>query len=195
MHKHDRMFHHAHAHKLDDPERRKWLPEKDVVERLALKPGAVVADIGVGTGYFALPMARAVSPDGRVYGVDMQPEMLAHLRERIGDLPIEPVHGEATKTTLRDASVDVVLLANVWHELDDLDAALAEMRRVLRPSGRIAICDWRPDLPQNEDQPGPPLDHRVARDEVEERLRANGWRVESSAEVGVYHYMVLATPS
>jgi ubiquinone/menaquinone biosynthesis C-methylase UbiE len=154
-----------------------------------------VADIGAGTGYFALPIARAVVPDGRVLAVDMQPEMLALLRERVGDLPITPVHGEATKTTLRDASVDLVLLANVWHELDDQDAALAETRRILRPSGRIAILDWRPDVEQKEEQPGPPNDHRIAPQQVEERLRENGWRVESSAAVGVYHYMVLATPS
>lgn len=195
MHKHERMFHHHHAAKLDDPERRKWLPEKDVLDWLALKPGMEVADLGAGTGYFALPIARAVFPDGRVYAVDMQPEMLALLRERIGDLPIEAVHGEATKTTLRDASVDLVLLANVWHELDDQDATLAEIARILRPSGRVAILDWRPDLAQNEEQPGPPPEHRVAPRDVEERLRKSAWRVESSASVGVYHYMVLATRS
>ena len=189
MHKHDRMFHHHHAQKLDDPERRKWLPEKDVLDRLALQPDMSVADIGAGTGYFALPIARVVA---RVYAVDMQPEMLEMLRSRIGALPIETVTGEATKTMLNDASVDVALLANVWHELDDHDAALAELSRVLRPGGRVAILDWRPDTdPEN----GPPPDHRIAPEKIEARLRANGWHIESSAPVGAYHQLIIAAQS
>ena len=187
MHKHERMFYHHHAQKLDDPDRRKWLPESDVIDRLALRPEMIVADIGAGTGYFTLPIARVVS---RVLAVDMQPEMLEILRTRVGDLPIETVLGEATKTTLKDASADLALLANVWHELDDHDAALAELARVLRPNGRVAIVDWRPDASAEN---GPPLDHRIAREKVEERLRTNAWRVESAAMVGAYHYLMLAT--
>lgn len=185
-HKHERMFHHHHAQKLDDPERRKWLPEKDVLDRLALRPEMVVADIGAGTGYFALPIARVVS---RVHAVDMQPEMLEILRARVGELPIETTIGEATKTTLKDASVDLALLANVWHELDDHDAALAELARILRPNGRVAILDWRPDV---DPVSGPPLDHRVAPEKIEAQLRDSGWRVESSAPVGAYHQLMIA---
>jgi ubiquinone/menaquinone biosynthesis C-methylase UbiE len=187
MHEHERMFHHHHAHKLDDPERRKWLPEKDVLARLALRPDMSVADIGAGTGYFALPIARVVA---RVYAVDMQPEMLEMLRSRIGDLPITAVNGEATKTTLNDASVDLALLANVWHELDDHPAALVELARVVRPGGRIAILDWRPDTdPEN----GPPPDHRIAPEKIEAQLRDGGWRVESSAPIGAYHQLIIAS--
>jgi ubiquinone/menaquinone biosynthesis C-methylase UbiE len=186
MHKHERMFHHHHAQKLDDPERRKWLPEKDVLDRLALRAEMIVADIGAGTGYLALPIARVVS---RVVAVDMQPEMLEILRSRIGDLPIETVRGEATKTTLDDASVDLALLANVWHELDDHDAALAEIQRILRSHGRVAILDWRPDV---DPVSGPPLDLRIAPEKTEAQLRDGGWYVESSAPVGAYHQLLIA---
>jgi ubiquinone/menaquinone biosynthesis C-methylase UbiE len=183
------MFHHHHAQKLDDPERRRWLPEMDVIDRLGLRPEMTVADIGAGTGYFALPIARVVA---RVLAVDMQPEMLALLRSRIGELPIEIVHGEATKTTLKDASVDVALLANVWHELDDHGAALAEVARVLRPGGRVAILDWRPDTdPEN----GPPADHRIAPEKIEAQLRESGWHLESSAPVGAFHQLIIARSS
>src|SRR5579883_2360045 len=105
---HERMFRHAHAHKLDDPERERWLPTADVVQQLGLQPGMHVADIGAGTGYFAIPMARAVSPGGRVFAVDVQPEMLDLLRARLEpSLPVVLVEGEATRTTLTDHSVDL----------------------------------------------------------------------------------------
>lgn len=158
----------------------------DVIDRLGLRPEMTVADIGAGTGYFALPIARVVA---RVLAIDMQPEMLDLLRSRIGDLPIEIVNGEATKTTLNDASVDVALLANVWHELDDHGAALAEVARVLRQGGRVAILDWRPDTdPEN----GPPRDHRIAPEKIEAQLREGGWQLESSAPVGAYHQLIIA---
>src|SRR5438876_7650390 len=119
MAEHDRRFRHEHAHKLDDPERLKWLPPDAVVRQIA-RPGARIADVGAGTGYFAVPLARAVLPGGQVFAVDMQPEMLQLLRARVpADLPIALVEGEATRTTLEDATADVFLLANVWHELDN----------------------------------------------------------------------------
>jgi len=64
------MFRHEHAYKLDEPERQRWLPTADVLERLAVRPGMTIADVGAGTGYFALPMARAVLPGGRIYADD-----------------------------------------------------------------------------------------------------------------------------
>lgn len=186
---HDRMFRHEHAHRLDDPERLQWLPPAEVLEYLALSPGLCVADVGAGTGYFALPMARALLPDGRVHAVDAQPEMLALLQSRIADLPVTPVHGTADRTTLADASVDLVLLANVWHEIDDTAAALAETRRILRAEGRIAILDWRTDV---EQPPGPPLAHRVSAADAEQSLRSARFGVRESRAVGRYSYLVIA---
>jgi ubiquinone/menaquinone biosynthesis C-methylase UbiE len=192
MARHERMFRHEHAHKLDDPDRQRWLPTGAVVECLSLQPGMSVADVGAGTGYFALPIARAVVPGGQVFAVDVQPEMLARLRERLEPgLPIALVEGEATRTTLHAASVDLVFLANVWHEIDDREAALAEAARILRPGGRVAILDWRTDV---EQPPGPPLGHRLAASDVQAMLGANGWKVEPSQSVGDYSYLMVATP-
>lgn len=187
---HERLFHHERAHKLDDPERQKWLPAEVVVSRMA-RPGLRVADVGAGTGYFAIPLARAVLPGGRVFAVDLQPEMLQLLRARVPpDLSIVLVEGEATRTTLPDAGVDLVLLANVWHELDDHAEALREVARILTPDGRIAILDWREDV----DQPlGPPLDHRIPPADVARILDQYGWRIGVSETIGVYHYLIIAT--
>jgi ubiquinone/menaquinone biosynthesis C-methylase UbiE len=191
MPRHERMFRHEHASKLDDPDRQRWLPADIVIPRLALEAGMCVADIGAGTGYFAIPIARAVSPGGRVFAVDLQHAMLEDLRARLEPgLPVVTIEGDAVATTLADASVDRVLLANVWHELDDEAGALAEAARILRPEGRIAILDWRTDV---EEPPGPPLEHRVAASEVRAALRARGWKVESPEPIGHFSYIVVAS--
>ena len=185
---HERMFHHEHAHKLHDAEREKFLPFADVIARLGLREGMTVADVGAGTGYFAIPIARAV---GRVIAVDVQPEMLDRLRARMtGDLPITLVEGSAEKTTLDAASVDLVFYANVWHEIDDRAAALAEAKRILRPAGRVAIVDWRPDT---DKEPGPPPEYRLAADLVARELRAAGFDTAGPTTVGTYHYIVIGS--
>ena len=191
MPEHERMFRHEHAHKLDDPERARWLPVDVVVSRLALRAGAVVADVGAGTGYFTLPLARAVLPEGRVFAVDVQPEMLERLRARLEPgLPVVLVVGDAAHTTLADGSVDLVFLANVWHEIDDRAAAHFEAFRILRPEGRIAILDWRTDV---ESPPGPPLEHRIAASDVAAMLERSGRRVEVSEPVGIFSYVIIST--
>jgi ubiquinone/menaquinone biosynthesis C-methylase UbiE len=189
-HDHARMFHHEKAHVLDDPERQAWLPAADVLARLGLRAGMTVADVGAGTGYFAIPIARAVSPGGRVLAVDLQPEMLEHLRGRLEpDLPVSLHHGEATRTTLENACADLVFYANVWHEFDDTGAALAEAERIVRPGGRVAIIDWRPDAGH---PPGPPQGHRIAMTAVRAQLEERGWKVESAAPVGQFAYEIVA---
>ncbi len=187
------MFRHENAHKLDDPERHKWMPTEPVLRRIGLRPGMRVADVGAGTGYFAIPMAQAVMPNGEVLAVEVQSQMLDRMRARLEPgLPIALVEGEATRTTLPAASVDVVLLANVWHEIDDRAAALTEASRILRPAGRIAILDWRTDV---ERPPGPPHDHRIAADDVTAMLASHGWAVECAEPIGTFSYLIVAARS
>src|SRR5690242_9138828 len=132
---HDRLFDHSKAHKLEDPERRIWLPIDDVLKALDLQPGMRVADIGAGTGYFAIPISEKIGQAGQVFAVDLQPEMLALLRGKLDrkESPknIELRKGEASRTTLDNESVDLAFLANVWHEIEDLPSVLREMRRIL----------------------------------------------------------------
>jgi ubiquinone/menaquinone biosynthesis C-methylase UbiE len=188
---HDRVFKASEAHKLEDPERLVWLPPQEVLGALPLDAGATVADIGAGTGYFALPMARRVE---RVFAVDMQPEMLELLRAKLAspDAPrnVSLVQGAADRTTLAGASCNVALLANVWHELDDHAAVLRESARILKPRGTLAILDWRPDV----DRPtGPPLEHRIAAEQVRSAAAAAGWIAAPPKNIGRYSYLVLLT--
>ena len=173
----DRVMNIADAHKLDKPERLQWMPPNEIVALLPLAAGAVVADIGAGTGFFALPIAKAVAPAGRVFAVDMQPEMLELLRKKlsVSGTPsnVELVHGKADATTLPDDSCDLIFIANVWHELDQRDEVLAEMRRILGKNGRLAILDWRADVE-------PPLLDQALEPKKEQRLY---WCVATSGVI------------
>jgi ubiquinone/menaquinone biosynthesis C-methylase UbiE len=189
-----RTFQTGNAHRLDDPQRLLWMPPDEVIERLNLKPGMVVADIGAGTGFFALPFARAVGAAGMVWTVDLQPAMLKMLEERLqgegapGNIRL--LEGRAANTGLPDGSCDLAFLGNIWHELDEPATVLLEMRRILRPGGRIAILDWRTGVPQ---PPGPPPEHRVASGETQALLNGGGWRNVSVRDLGPYSYLLVAS--
>lgn len=190
---HNKRFKPSEAHKLEDPERLKWLPPSEVLAHLALKPDMHVADIGAGTGYFAIPIAGTIVPHGTVFAVDAEPEMIQKLRQKLADPKspknIELFAGEATQTTLKDRSVDRVLMANLWHELDDHAAALCEAARLLRPDGRLVILDWRPDVDR---PPGPPIEHRISAGQVVSFLASQGWAIEGSSHIGQYSFLVKA---
>jgi ubiquinone/menaquinone biosynthesis C-methylase UbiE len=187
---HERRFHASQAHRLDDPARLVWLPPDEVIAALGIQPGDAVADIGAGTGYFALPLARALGPRGRLWAVDAQAEMLSLLKQKLdaSDLPhVELVCAEADQTGLPDAACSLVFLANVWHEVEDRAAVLREFRRILAPGGRVAILDWRPDV---EPVGGPPLAHRIASSDAVREMRLAGFDKCASAESGRYSWLV-----
>ncbi len=196
-HDHPRRFSPAQAHRLDAPERKVWLPIEPVLEAMELAPGMMVADIGAGTGYFALPVAQAVGETGHVVAVDVAPEMLALLRQKVTAARISNldfVQAESASTGLDAGSVDRVLLANIWHEVDDRAATLAEVARVLRAEGRVVILDWSPDIPEDEAPlPGPPLEHRIALSTVQQELVDHGWRITLTGRTGQYSWLAIAT--
>ncbi len=189
----DRVFKHSNAHKLEDPERLTWMPPAEVLSRLHLKHGQRVADVGAGTGYFSLPMARAVGEDGHIFAVDLQQEMLDLLAKKLqqDDSPtnVSLHRGPASQLPLEDRSVDVAFYANVWHEFDDGEDVLREALRIAVPNGRIAVLDWRHD---KESPPGPPQGHRIAADTLVDFLQKHGCHKVSCYNVGQYSYLITA---
>jgi ubiquinone/menaquinone biosynthesis C-methylase UbiE len=192
----DRVFSHTQSSKLDDPERLKWLPPGDVIASLNIQKGMTVADVGAGTGYFSIPIADWLGDSGVVHAVDMQPEMLELLKKKLGQEEVLRrivLHqGTAERVPLPDRGADLVLLANIWHELDSPEAVLEETRRLLKPGGRVAILDWRADFAS---PPGPPQEHRIPEAAVCEQLRAEGWLVQTSGAIGTFSYLVIAAPT
>ena len=131
---------------LERPGRDEEQKPDEIVRRMGLKNGDVVADLGAGTGYFTRRLAKAVAPSGRVYAVDIQPEMLARLKENVEEAGVRnvvPVLGESDDPGLPRDSLDWILLVDVYHELQHPKVTLAKMREALKPAGKVALVEYR----------------------------------------------------
>src|SRR5690349_4414819 len=128
------------AHVFDDPARDEWQKPHEVIEVLRLKPDAIVADIGAGTGYFSARLARMLTR-GKVYAVDLEPDMVRYLDERAqreGLKNLVPLRGGARETNLPEP-VDLVLLVDVYHHIEDRAPYFERVKNLLRAQARVAI--------------------------------------------------------
>ncbi len=126
-----------------------WQHPDRVIESLEIRPGSRVADIGAGDGYFVPYLSHAVGPEGRVYAVDVDPEKVEALEKRIreeGYPNVIAVAGGYADPLLPEAGVDLVLLVNTYHHIEDRPAYFSRLKSDLREPGRVAIIDMRDDL-------------------------------------------------
>ena len=159
------------AKSFDDPKRDASQKPREVIEALALKPDSVIADIGSGTGYFAVRFARVV-PKGRVYGVDIEPDMVKYLTERAereGLKNLTALTGTPTDPRLPEKA-DLVVMVNVFHHIADRERYFRNLRGSLKPGGRIAIIDHNMDSRE-----GPPRSARIAPERVKAELKSAGY--------------------
>ena len=197
-HESEKLFSADKAARLDSAERHALQPADKLVDTLELTPHSHVLDYGAGTGYFAVPIARRLielGNEGAVCAVDAQVAMLDHLRAKL-DAPLASVvtlvHGRTAEISALAESgrrCDRVLLANTYHEVEDVEALLAAIARVLEPGGLLYIVDWRSD--GSTDQ-GPPLAHRVNAREVDRVLLAAGYEDIEHLEIYREHYTLRA---
>ena len=134
---------------LERPERDREERPDQVVKEMGLRPTDVVADVGAGTGYFSMRFARAV-PQGRVYAVDIQPQMLSIIDARRKELKLDNVVGvQSTEMDVRlpPESVDVVFFADVYHELAYPREMMESIVRALKPGGRVIQVEYRGEDP------------------------------------------------
>jgi ubiquinone/menaquinone biosynthesis C-methylase UbiE len=175
VHDHKHSFSGAHdwLKVLEDPKRDAWQKPHEVIQALALKPDAVIADIGAGTGYFATRLSHRV-PKGRVYAVDSEPDMVKHLADRAakgGLKNLQAVLASADDPKL-PGKVDLVLLVNVFHHIEGRDRWFRRLQESLNSGGRVAIIDFNLESPE-----GPPKAARVPEKQVRAELEKAGYRL------------------
>jgi SAM-dependent methyltransferase len=153
---HTTVYPARHASGLLNPLRRLIQDPAKTVRAFRIHPGDTVLELGPGPGYFTVEAARAASEHGRVICVDLQPEMLHALRDRLHTHTVtnaRPVAGDATRIPLRDASIDVAFLVAMLGEVPDRPAAIGELRRVIKPGGTLAFAETLTD-PDYQVEPG-----------------------------------------
>ena len=166
-------FEHAEtwAKQFDDPARDAWQKPTEILDALHLERTTRVADLGAGTGYFSAQIAKRI-PQGELFAVDIEPDMLRYLEERKHREHLHvltPILASAETPNLPEP-VDVVLVVDTYHHIDNRTTYFAKLRGLLRANGRLAIVDFKPDAPD-----GPPLEHRISSDQVTAELSSAGY--------------------
>ena len=147
-----------------------------LLEALAIEPGQKVCDLGCGNGFYTFELARRVGPEGRVYAVDIQPEMLRMLAERgaqEGLRNIRPILGTVIDPRLPQGELDLVLCVDVYHEFSHPEQMLARIRESLAPGGRLTLAEFRGEDPA---VPIKPL-HKMTKAQVRVELEPAGFRL------------------
>lgn len=177
--------------RLDTPERAQWQSLEAFLEILGPWADMAYADIGCGPGYFTLPVAERVGPQGKIYAIDLQPEMLQELERRAqakGLKNVITVRSSEREIPLSSSCVDAACLANAFHELEEPVSFLREAQRILKSSGRLIVIDWKPI----ETPMGPPLSERVPLQTILEALQMAGFRRWHEHAIYPYHHVVEA---
>jgi SAM-dependent methyltransferase len=178
------------AHVFDDPKRDTWQKPHEVIQALAPKPDAVIADVGSGTGYFAVRLANMV-PKGRVYGVDVEPDMVKYLAERAKREErdnVVAIAGAPDDPRLPEKA-DLILMVDVFHHINDRARYFRNLRASLKPGSRIAIIDFRMDSPE-----GPPKAARIAPQRVIAELDGAGYRLAKEHDFLPNQYFLVFQP-
>jgi SAM-dependent methyltransferase len=185
---------HLGAGWLERPDREGEERTDLLIENLPLEPGDVAADLGAGTGYFTLPMARRVGSSGRVLAVDIQPEMLQIIGARLDDEGLQNVDtilASPTDPRLPPATVDMLLLVDAYHEFSHPREVMEGVVRGLKPGGRLVLVEYR-----GEDLMVPikPL-HKMTEEQARKEMQAVGldW-VETRDFLPQQHFMVFQKP-
>ncbi len=146
---------------------------------IGIEEGSTVCDFGCGNGFHTLEIARLVGPRGHVFAVDVQPEMLVLLEQRVngtGLENIETILGGFADPRLPPASCDLILMVDVYHELGYPEEILAASRRALRPGGRLVLVEFRSEDARVPIKP----EHKMSKAQAERELAANGFRLADS---------------
>ena len=173
-----------------DPARATWQKPRAVLRAMGLRRGHTVAEIGSGPGFWTLRLARVVGPSGHVYAVDPEPAILEVLRRRLEKTRVKnvtPVLGGAGDPLLPAGRCDLALIVNTYHHFADGPASLRRVAAALRAGGRLVNIDFH----KRETPMGPPVDHRVAREEFLRDARRAGLTLVAEHRFLPYQYFLV----
>ncbi len=164
-------------------------PAKNI-DQSGIQSGMEIADFGSGSGHYTIAAAKALAASGRVYSIDIQQDLLAKLKNnasREGLYNVEVIWGDIDRpkgTKLRDASIDLVLLCNILFQLADKDAAIAEVKRVLKPAGRVLLVDWSDSFGGI----GPKPEAVIPKMKAQAMFENAGFHLDREITAGSHHY-------
>lgn len=166
---------------LDRGERESEENPEGALDAIGIKPGMVIADVGAGTGYMTLKMARRVGPSGKIYAEDVQPEMLHRLRGNAAAAKlanIQTVLGSEADPKLPPNALDLILLVDVYHEFSQPQKMLRKMREALKADGRLVLLEYRKEDPSIPIRP----EHKMSVQEVKLELESEGFHLDRVLE-------------
>jgi len=175
---------------LEGPDRDAWQKPERIMDALGIADGSIVADVGAGGGWFTIRLARRVGPNGLVYAEDIQTQMLEATSRRVareGLRNVRTVLGTADDPRLPEGKLDAVLIVDAYHEMEYPVTLLRNVRRTLRPSGRVGIVDYKKD----GGGPGPPLEDRVDPEAILRDAAAAGLRLVNRETFLPYQFFLV----
>jgi len=181
-----------YVERFENPERDTWQKPVAVLDILGVAEGEHVADLGAGTGYFTSRLSVAVGRTGQVYAVDIAPAMLEYIQQRDDiTLPnVETILADPDDPKLPEGELELVLVVNTWHHIDDRLNYLKRLRGSLLKSGRVAVIDFR----EGELPVGPPAGTKLSREAVIAEFEKGGWTLGSESVVLQYQYFLIFHP-
>jgi ubiquinone/menaquinone biosynthesis C-methylase UbiE len=182
----------AYIAMLEDPKRDAYQKPHEVIMALNLKEAEVIADIGAGAGYFAFRFAHHVGDSGRVYAVDINPDMILHMNRGIRDMNLKNVVtilAAPDDPLLPDASADRFFICETWHHIENQAHYLALMKKMLKPGGQVVMIDF-----QKKQLPiGPPVEMKISRGDLVRQMESNGFRLAAEHTFLPYQYFLVFT--
>ena len=169
-----------------------FLTPENLIKELYLKSGSYVADIGCGSGAYIFSLSRAVGDIGQVYAIDVNREMTNSLNlrlEKSGIKNVDVIWADVEKEIhIENYSLDAVVMSNVLFQLENIDKALENVTKILKPEGELLVVDWS----DSHGNIGPKPDHVIKEDKAEEYVKKHGFRIVKRLPAGKYHYAFIA---
>ena len=164
----------------EEARREGWQKADEIFLALGVRPGATVADVGSGDGFFTVRLARSIGPDGRVYAVDIDDRALDRLKRRLADERLQNVvvlKGTVDDPKLPAGTLDAALIVNAYHEMPQHHAMLTAVQRALKTGGRLVIVEPITDARRGRSRAEQVKNHEIAPELVLADARAAGFRI------------------